>query len=52
LFSANVVEFKEPGVSVVKLSCGGNDLFGEANGGEELVGEGGVDTIKALTPIV
>ena len=52
LFAANVIEFEKTGV--LRIEFGGciGDLRGEAYVGEELVGEGGVDTIKALTPII
>ena len=52
MFSTNVVEFKEPGVGVVELVDCVSDLFGETNGGEKLVGEGGVDSIETFTPVV
>ena len=52
MFSTNVVEFKEPGVSVVEFVSGVNDLCGVANGNEKLVGKGNVNSIEAFASIV
>ena len=52
MFSANVVEFEKSGVLFVELVGCVGDLDGEADGGEELVGEGGVDSVETLTSVV
>ena len=52
LFATNVVKFEKPGVLCVEFGGCIGDLRGEANVGEKLVGEGGVDTVKALAPII
>ena len=52
MFSTNVVKFKEPGVGVVEFVGCVSDLFGETNGGEKLVGEGGVNPVETFAPVV
>ena len=52
MFSANVVEFEEPGVSVVEFASGVSYLCGIADGSEKLVDKCDVDSIEAFASIV
>ena len=52
LFATDIVEFEKPGVLCVEFGGCGGDLCWEANGGEELVGEGGMDSVETLTSVV
>ena len=52
MFATNVVKFEKPGVLCVEFGCSSGDLCREANVGKELIGEGGMDSVKALASVV